>query len=144
MTNEDFVSYEIAAKLKELGFDQPCYFYYTKEDAPDECVWHTTSEEAPIDYNRSVYAGCSMPTLSQAQKWLRDEWNIHIDACVFGDCSEDADGKVADEWTFWAFDIYNTESGRQIVDDDEEYDNYESALSSGIKAALKLIEEGEE
>lgn len=52
MNNEDFCSYEIAKKLKKYGFNYPCYFYYTQQDTPNGCVWHTTSEEAPIDYNR--------------------------------------------------------------------------------------------
>ncbi len=150
MNNEDFVTYDIAVRFKKAGFDWPCYFYYTKENATDDEVWFTTAGVHAKDWNSGrndepdfLKPLCSAPSLWEAQKWLRDEWDIHIDACVFGDCSEDADGKVADEWTFWAFDIYNTESGRQIVDYDEEYDNYEAALSAGIEAALKLIEEGD-
>lgn len=126
MNSEDFVSYEIAKKLKAQGFDYPCYFYYTKQDAPDEHVWHTTSEEAPIDYNRSIYAGCSMPTLAQAQKWLRDVKNIII--------LINYDDYVG--WTFF--------SPHRDIDNNNPYcESYESALSAGIEAALKLIEEGE-
>ena len=29
MNNEDYVSYELALKLKECGFDEPCDHYYT-------------------------------------------------------------------------------------------------------------------
>lgn len=58
MTPEDYVSYPLALRLKKAGFDYPCYFYYTRKDSLDDHVWSTTSEEAPIDYNRSVYAGC--------------------------------------------------------------------------------------
>lgn len=136
--NEDFVSYEIALMLKKAGFDYPCYFYYTRKDAPDECVWHTTSEEAPIDYNRSVYAGCSMPTLAQAQKWLREEKLWHIEVRI-NDCRNMF---CVELWEMkangGAFRLQH-KGGRVIL-----YDTYESALSAGIEAALKLIEEGEE
>ena len=141
MTPEDYVSYPIALAMKKAGFDELCYFYYTRKDAPNDHVWSTTSEEAPIDYNRSVYAGCSMPTLAQAQKWLREEWGIHINVCIYSDYSTDADGKVCDRWDFWGFDLYAVSGGKRIEDGDGEYDSYESALSAGIAAALELIEE---
>lgn len=140
MTTEDYVPYPIALALKKAGFDYPCYFYYTRKDSPDDHVWSTTSEEAPIDYNRSVYAGCSMPTLAQAQKWLREKWGIHINVCICSDYSTDADGKVCDRWDFWGFDLYAVSGGGMMEDGDGEYDTYESALSAGIAAALELIE----
>lgn len=135
MSNEDYVSYEIAKRLKALGFDYPCYFYYTEEDAPDGCVWHTTSEEAPIDYNRSIYAGCSMPTLAQAQKWLREKKQWHVEVCING-CRNMFGVEL---WEMKAngdaFRLQH-EDGHAML-----YDTYESALSAGIEAALKLIEE---
>ena len=126
MSNEDYVSYEIAKRLKALGFDYPCYFYYTEEDAPDGCVWHTTSEEAPIDYNRSIYAVCSMPTLAQAQKWLISKGG-YIDVQLL-------------TRNTWSCAIEN-EYGNELLDVLQTWDTYESALSAGIEAALKLIEE---
>ncbi len=140
MTPEDYVSYPLALALKKVGFDYPCYFYYTRKDSPDDHVYSTTSEEAPIDYNRSVYAGCSMPTLAQAQKWLRDRCGIHIDVCIYSDYSTDADGKVCDRWDFWGFDLYAVSGGEMMEDGDGMYDSYEQTLSAGIAAALELIE----
>lgn len=144
MNPEDYVSYPIALALKKAGFDEPCYFYYTRKDAPDDHVYSTTSEEAPIDYNRSVYAGCSMPTLAQAQKWLREEWGIHINVCIYSDYSTDADGKVCDRWFFWGFDLYAVSGGDVMEEDDGEYDSYEQTLSAGIAAALELIDNEKE
>ncbi len=56
--NEDYVDYQTALALKKAGFNYPCHFYYTHKDAPDDHVWSTTSEEAPVDYNRSA---CRIP-----------------------------------------------------------------------------------
>lgn len=134
MNTEDYVSYPLALALKKHGFDYPCYFYYTRKDAPDDHVWSTTSEEAPIDYNRSVYAGCSMPTLAQAQKWLREKKKIDVlvwnCACGYG------------------WEVSKAENGTGLILFDDKGDNkdsgcwtsYESALSAGIAAALELIE----
>lgn len=35
METNDYVSYPLALSLKKAGFDEPCYFYYTRKDAPD-------------------------------------------------------------------------------------------------------------
>lgn len=133
METTDYCSYELSLALKEAGFDYPCYFYYTKEDTPDDCVYHTTSEEAPIDYNRSVYAGCSMPLLSQAQKWLREKKGIAINV-------------IAHDGGAYDYDIVFLPNA---VDCDYPIDRatfsrtYEEALTEGIKSALELIKKGE-
>ncbi len=126
MNPEDYVSYPIALALKKAGFDYPCYFYYTRKDSPDDHVWSTTSEEAPIDYNRSVYAGCSMPTLAQAQKWLRDKKKIDIELRVW---------LVGGTREYRPY-IMPPKSCDFIAYPPEK--SYESALSAGIAAALEL------
>ncbi len=136
MEANDYCSYELSLALKKHGFDYPCYFYYTRKDAPDDHVWSTTSGEAPIDYNRSVYAGCSMPTLAQAQKWLRENKRliVLVDYILI---TKDA----ANRWCFSVSDTYG------LCDTDKDhkrYDTYESALSAGIAAALELIENEKE
>lgn len=131
MNPEDYVSYPLALALKKAGFDEPCYFYYTRKDAPDDHVYSTTSEEAPIDYNRSVYAGCSMPTLAQAQKWLRER-AIEIDVTPMFSHG----GRDGYDW-----DVYDDFTGYPIIRGPLPLaETYESALSAGIAAALELIE----
>lgn len=117
-------------KLKECGFDLPCYYYFTRRDSPEDCVWHTTSEEAPIDYNRSIYADCSMPLLSQAQKWLREKhlFFIYVRPCVWHKNNIVFD--VA--WSWVSNDGFK-------YDRRNNFKTYEEALSFGIKWALELI-----
>lgn len=130
METTDFCSYELSKRLKDCGFDDPCYFYYTRKDSPDDHVWLTTSEEAPIDYNRSVYAGCSMPTLAQAQKWLREKKGIY--AYCEPNCLK--------KWFARAIDLVKNED---LLFDGEMFDNFEKATEYAIAAALELIKEGE-
>lgn len=131
MNPEDYVSYPIALALKKAGFDYPCYFYYTRKDSPDDHVYSTTSEEAPIDYNRSVYAGCSMPTLAQAQKWLRER-AIEVDVNPMFSHG----GRDGYDW-----DVYYDFTGYPVIRGVLPFaETYESALSAGIAAALELIE----
>lgn len=138
METSDYVSYDLALKLKACGFDEPCDFYYTREYAPEGHVWSTTSEEAPIGYNKSVYAGCSMPTLAQAQKWLREVKGIDVlvwnCACGYG-------------WEISKADTQSRGTTLMVYDDNgEDMDSgmwltYENALSAGITVALELIEQ---
>ena len=136
METTDYCSYELSKALKACGFDEPCNFYYTREDAPEDHVWSTTSEEAPIDYNKSVYAGCSMPTLAQAQKWLREVMGIDVlvwnCACGYGwEISKaDADSRGT---TLMDYD----DNGEDM--DSGMWLTYENALSAGIETALELI-----
>lgn len=126
METNDYCSYNLSLALKKAGFDYPCYFYYTREDAPDDHVWSTTSEEAPIDYNRSVYAGCSMPTLAQAQKWLRSR-GIDIEPHM-----ELVGAKR--KYRLVLLPIGHEVSYGKL------HPSYEEALEAGIEAALIIIE----
>lgn len=133
METTDFCSYELSKRLKDCGFDEPCYFYYTKENAPDDCEWQTPSEEAPVDYNRRIYAGCSMPLLYQAQKWLREKKKIDVLVynCACG----------------YTWEVSKAMNGTGLIEFDENGDDessgcwtsYEGSLSAGISASLELI-----
>ena len=144
METTDYVSYELAVKLKAAGFDEPCDHIYMRDRKSD--TWEFadwTVEERNYNKRKRPILAISAPTLWQAQKWLRKKWGIHVDACVFSDYSTDADGNVCDRWDFWGFDLYAVVGGYRMIDDDGEYDSYEQALSAGISAALELIKKGE-
>lgn len=137
MNHEDYVSLEIAKLLKEKGFDLKCDKQHIEkipgtekeEWDEDECQYATIYDiiRTPI------------PTLWQAAKWLRGKHDLHISVDVYTDSSLDADGRVCEEWIYWDFDVISTLSGRRVVDEHDEYESYEAALSAGIEAALKLI-----
>jgi hypothetical protein len=60
----EFVSYEIALALKELGFDEPCFGYheYSKKFLITDSVFYTNSE---LKNN-----GITTPLYQQAFRWL--------------------------------------------------------------------------
>lgn len=137
MNNEDYVSYELALKLKECGFAEPCDSYYIKDNAPDGTAWivPTTDRE---DFNADSYCPfckplCSAPTLAQAQKWLREKMGIAINV-------------IAHDGGAYDYDIVFLPNA---VDCDYPIDRatfsrtYEEALSEGIESVLELIKKGE-
>lgn len=71
MNTEDFVTYEQAVKLKELGFDWEVNHCYYDDELNEICDGSTSNYDNcnSTDYIERV---CSAPTLSQAQKWLRN------------------------------------------------------------------------
>lgn len=134
--NEDYVSYELALKLKACGFDEPCDHYYTKEDAPDETAWivPTTGRE---DFNADSGCPfckplCSAPTLAHAQKWLREK-GIAVSVQA-----NEIQGELC-----YSADIITIKGVNELVDGGFDYMGYEAALSAGLSAALELIKEGE-
>ena len=64
--NEDFVTYELAVKLKEKEFDWRIGYAY---DNDGEYMYTVT--EYDVDY-------IPAPTISQVLKWLREEKNIFV------------------------------------------------------------------
>ena len=130
METADYCDYELSLALKDAGFDYPCYFYYTKKNAPDDCVWQTTSEEAPVDYNRRIYAGCSKPLLYQAQKWLREKKHLSVEP--YANIVANFNYNIAD------LESFADSKGQGIG-----YESYECVLAAGISAALELIKKGE-
>lgn len=75
MTRE-FVSYEIALALKELGFNEPCMaIYYSKDKS---FSWHHhkdhTNDEPALD---SGEFNISAPTYSAAFRWFREKHGMH-------------------------------------------------------------------
>ena len=71
--NKEFVPYELAVKLKELGFDKPCFFAFDNCSHPMRCSDLRTNEQKfdGVNYNSSSYT--SQPTFSQAFRWFREE-----------------------------------------------------------------------
>jgi hypothetical protein len=64
---KDFVPYEPALELKELGFDEPCFGYYIELRNPQEGI-------LTIDKCENNINGVLAPTFSQAFRWFREKY----------------------------------------------------------------------
>ena len=72
-TAVDFVPYELALELKQLGFDEPCFAFY------DESLYFPNNENQYGTFcNQKLDASsCSAPTYSQAFRFFRNTHNCH-------------------------------------------------------------------
>jgi len=78
--NKEFVPYEQALALKELGFNEPCFAWYDgrypSSINQDYCK---NSEE----WLNTIH--CATPTFSQAFRWFREKHKLYHTINMFGD-----------------------------------------------------------
>jgi len=76
---KEFVPYEQALELKQLGFDEPCFGrYYYKESYP---MLNPQSKQTELvfefgQYLKQTKVTILAPTFSQAFRWFREKYNI--------------------------------------------------------------------
>lgn len=126
---KDFVLYEQALALKELGFDEPCFGYYDVDKGYSIGYAFCYS-----DIKSQPEIGCLAPTFSQAFKFFREKHNL-IGGIEYI-------GGLKPETTWW--DIYivghfNTNTSKMTM----KYQPYEKAelacLNKLIEIAKKQI-----
>lgn len=142
MNNEDYVSYELALKLKECGFDEPCIAEWACEPDGKPILLGSTA----FVFSNAELKGrdVTAPLLYHAQKWLREAIQLHVGAYP---------AVPTRKWHFYIDDLnqhVNPHDGELMTRWDEDmqekaderlYDSYECALSAGIASALELIEQ---
>jgi len=127
MTKE-FVPYELALALKELGFDEPCFGYYYTLNGKD-WKFAEKSEYYRLDDEINIGGKFSLPAplYQQAFRWFREKYDLH--PCV-APVYEDEMIKVIVYW-FWiqGFDSF----------EDEDI-NYKTPEEAELACLIKLIE----
>ena len=135
---EDFVTFEIANKLKEKGFREECLAYYTTEytlynnvitltDDKYLCVSDIDYEEFLMSHNSIKYTNgnyIDAPTISQALKWLMERKKIHI-------CISYSDNIN----TMWEYEVILLD-GALYQNAGDGYMSYEEAALAGIEYCL--------
>jgi hypothetical protein len=75
--NKEFIPYEQALELKELGFDEPCFGYYDIKDNNLQ-LFSDNLQDASCnsDLKYDDFKHCTTPTYSQAFRWFREKYQI--------------------------------------------------------------------
>lgn len=126
----EFVPYEQALVLKELGFDEKCgACYYKKFD--NQIGYHKVYR----DFN-FVQLTVSAPTFSQAFKWFREKHNLYQDISTF---VWDYDKKQL----AFSLRIYlnplNVTTEKKVHP--EVYETYEEAELECLKKLIQIVKE---
>lgn len=79
---QEFVPYELAVKLKQLGFDEECFGYYHNLGSKQLVISLRNLKED----NNSEIQYFLAPTYSQAFRWFREKYDIHYS--IDRECSQ--------------------------------------------------------
>ena len=125
--DKEFVTYEQALNLKELGFDEPCFGYYNMVNHSGKFQFDTRIWENSDDYIEA-------PTFSQAFRWFREKY-------VLLGFIEPANGY--EDKSLFAFYICDDE--QNIVDDSHSYSkdsslHFKTYEEAELACLIKLIE----
>jgi hypothetical protein len=120
---KEFVPYEQALALKELGFDEPCFGWYnwTGKDL-------SLTNNSYVDINPTP-----APTFSQAFRWFREKYGLFVSPNVIS---------YEDGPYLWFFEINSTvlPFGTDLGETDD-YKTYEEAELECLKKLIEIVKE---
>jgi hypothetical protein len=142
--NKEFIPYEQALELKELGFNESCFGrFYTKpkckmfgidekgrtypiKNTPKKL--YTIGECCVLNEDNVITA----PTFSQAFRWFREENKLH--AVV--------DINISDEWYFSIFNLNSKRNAEvEVLTKDEYYNTYEESELACLKKLIEFLKQ---
>ena len=135
---KQFVTYEIALKLKELGFNEPCFSAYTESGNLMDIGDYSNDDKIGELEGHSHYISCTAPLYQQVTDWFREKHNIHIEI-------ELTDNTMQFYYQYCIVDSKNREhhdedmidQATRIYNYNERFNTYEEAREQAI---LKVIE----
>jgi hypothetical protein len=120
--NKEFIPYEQALELKELGFDEPCFGCYDEKRVFGLTVmsikqYYTNSKEDTWN--------CSAPLYQQAFRWFREKYGLHnyVYKNVAG----------ADFWGYYTWKTGGTSP----------YNSYEEAELACLEKLIEIVKGGD-
>ena len=77
MIQKEFIPYEEALALKELGFDEPCFSTYRNKILKFPVTVHN-DKNGLINSTISKFGDITAPTFSQTFRWFREKYEYEI------------------------------------------------------------------
>jgi hypothetical protein len=130
---EQFCTYEISLKLKELGFNEECFCFYTdSKQLRYNFILDSENPKLIPNSKINVLNYCAAPLWQQVIDWFREKHNkiitVYSNASGYLWETHDAIGGTQREWSDY--------SG---PNDSGCWDTYEEAREQAILKALELI-----
>ena len=82
---KQFVSYEIASKLKELGFNEPCFGIFDVNNSVycyAKCEYFESQEKAQYMFGNDKIKVTLAPIYQQIVDWFRTKHNLFIELVI--------------------------------------------------------------
>ncbi len=120
--NQLFVSYELALRLRNLGFNEYCFSNYNDDNSLFE-FWEESDPDGTIIKNSERNNDITAPMYQQVVDWLRDTYKImiHVEKVINSDNYYPVINNVSHKHNQALWD-----------------DTYYGAMEKGILDAMKL------
>jgi hypothetical protein len=139
---KEFVPYELAVKLKTLGFDEPCFGYYVDgelrginlgieelggiEPYYQRFGFHTLNNHDIDNPNKIVVTA---PTFSQAFRWFREKYGMIFTL-------------IASTYYYPSVSFINTDGNSEI--ELGEFETYEEAELACLEKLIEIVEQNQQ
>ena len=127
---KQFVTYEIALKLKELGFDEPCFAFYGLSRDDYKTIRLSIFQNLKTDYLPDVHhlnVTCDAPLYQQAFRFFREKYKLHLTIT-----------SISQESWQWHITKPGESLGKLY---EEDFYTYEDAEIGGLKKLIKIAKE---
>lgn len=129
---EQFVTFEIALKLKELGFDEECFSAYTEDGGLMDIGNYSNYDKIGELDGHSYYISCLSPLWQQVIDWLREEHKIDI---------YPEPTYSLTEYSFKVITVHGKSKKQEYWDGMEKtYNTYQEAREQAILKAIELCQ----
>jgi hypothetical protein len=106
MEQKDFIPFQQALELKELGFDEPCGYLYNSSDdnpKPYPCDTLGLSQDWNTLYRKDTNNHLlSAPLYQQVFRWFREKYGVYFHQKKFDE------NKWWVEWGEWSSPVFET------------------------------------
>ena len=124
--NEDFVTYELAVKLKERGFNCMYPIAMYNERGVFHELYTSVGNMQYYDYDDFDERDTIAPTISQVLKWLREEQGYNVNMRIYS----------PDGWYWTIQDRDGNYCCSHLTLSDDLFETYEQAALAGISYVL--------
>lgn len=123
----EFVNFEIAKRLKDLGYNEPFFFFYRTDDQ----LLHHAMVGKSLVYGKYVDDEVVIsPTIEQVLNWLRKEKYIFIGISPMQEYG-------GEETVEWCSTVYkSSKQGGLSLKEEFYYQSYEQAALAGIEYVI--------
>ena len=125
--SKNFIPYDLALELKDLGFDKPCFAFYGLSRDDYKTIRLSIFQNLKTDYLPDVHhldVTCDAPLYQQAFRFFREKYMLSGEIYIFKN--------------IWNFDIEDINNSIQLYTSDiTSYSTYEEAE---LECLVKLID----
>ena len=125
----EFIPYDQALELKELGCDEPCFAFYGLSRDDYKTIRLSIFQNLKTDYLSDVHhldVTCDAPLYQQAFRFFREKYMLSGEIYIFKN--------------IWNFDIEDISNSIQLYTSDIMcYNSYEEARLECLKKIIEII-----